>query len=394
MDNVHSCSTTTIPALVAALRVALPQLCSQVDKAQGRLKPVRVLIIDSLGSLFHSPDKTTTATLVERSKILSEIGQLLHSFASSNEAAVIIINQVTDIFQPLNDYPATPNPSGTDNATIGLIYRDQAVWFNRTPLEHGYPPREATLGLIWANIVNTRIMISRTRRRMRPNDEQRTSKRRKGIDGDSVVPKTVLAFSGYFDGLDEDMEGDIGNAIRKLSVIFSSHCGPRTMEFVVVKEGIRVIDTNSNQPSPPPVQNAKQNLREELAPIIDAVPVPSSTFVSARLTQVTVAPDEEKTVTEGALLCEEQGEIMQEEGKKEALDGEDYFDLFKDEDWGDFEEQWDAPEPDNQGMIASDPVEAGNHNEVVETSDVEENLLLGGMIRLSQEVLTLSSEKG
>jgi hypothetical protein len=383
-DNVHSCSTATTLALTTALKSALPQLCNQAKNPSRNLKPIRVLIIDSLGSLFHSPDKTTTATLVERSKSLSEIGQLLHHFASLQGAAVIVINQVTDIFQSQNAPSQLVSQSDEEPE---LVYKDQAVWFNRAPFHDSYPAREATLGLIWANQINMRIMLSRTRRRIRSSDQEvgvLLSKRRKGLDG--AITTAEPAFEVFQDDLDEAVE--IGTSIRKLSVVFSSVCAPRSLDFVVVKEGIQGVDLKPVFQDTPLIPNsARASNRDPRAlvhPAVAASP-PLPNFTSARLTQTIIVPPEEDMT---ALIVDQE--------PREAVKEED-FDNFDEEEWagyglalGDLEEQWDAPESDNPPAVLLDLTD---ENEILESSDVEENLLLEGMISLSQRALILEPAK-
>jgi hypothetical protein len=383
-DNVHSCSTTTTLALTTALKNALPQLCIQAKNPSRKLKPIRVLIIDSLGSLFHSPDKTTTATLVERSKFLSEIGELLHRFASSQGAAVIVINQVADVFQPQN---APSHLVSQSDEEPELIYKDQAVWFNRAPFHDSHPAREATLGLIWANQINMRIMLSRTRRRIRSSEQEVDvlSKRRKRLDGGGMTAE--VAFEAFQDDLDEAVE--IGTPIRKLSVVFSSVCAPRSLEFVVVKEGVQGADMKPVfQHTGLVPSSTKASNRDPPAPAYPAAAVspPFPNFTSARLTQAIIVPPEEDIVT-----------LIADQEPREAVREEEDFENFDEEEWagygmalGDLEEQWDAPEPDNPPPVLLDLTD---ENEILESSDVEENLLLEGMVSLSQRALVLEPAK-
>jgi hypothetical protein len=232
-----------------------------------------------------------------------------------------------------------------------------------------------------------RIMLSRTRRRIRSSEEEvdMLSKRRKGLDG--VGMTTELAFEAFQDELDGAVE--IGTLIRKLSVVFSSVCAPRALEFVVVKEGIHGVDMKpiipytTSVPSPP-----KASIRDPPAPVYPTVAPspPFSNFTSARLTQAIIVPPEEDMAT-----------FAVDEGPREAVKEEEDFDDFDEEEWagygmalGDLEEQWDAPEPDNPPPVLLDLTD---ENEILESSDVEENLLLEGMISLSQRALVLEPAK-
>ncbi|KIM31863.1 hypothetical protein M408DRAFT_327269 [Serendipita vermifera MAFF 305830] len=376
MDNIHNCSTPTVPALLSALKTALVQLFKHVEDSKGRLKPIRLLIIDSLGSLFHSLDRTTTTTLVERSKILGEISYLLHSTASSKNAAVIVLNQVSDVFH--NDsYFSTPS---NEEAAPELIYRDQSVWFNRpSPLAGLYPAREATLGLTWANQLNTRIMLSRTRRRQRPTEDESATlgfKRRKGPGESSIIHNPALLRDE-----DEQME-ETGRSIRNLSVIFSASCSPCTMDFVILREGIHVLEIRSqsaNKTRPPVsiVQDAPKPVATLSVPLTQG-------FISARLTQR--KNDDNDNDEDIPVITTTNGPDVEDNTTED-------FDAFDAEEWANYgvaleelEEQWDVlepePEPGNHSTsTAPSPGEGEEEDaEILESSDVEENFLLDNLL--------------
>jgi Rad51 len=375
-DNVHNCSTTSIPALLSALKVALVQLFKHVENSKGRLKPVRVLIIDSLGSLFHSLDKTTTTTLVERSKILNEFSHLIHGLAFSKQAAVIVINQVTDVFHT-ESYP-TPVPTpNNDHAPPELIYKDQSIWFNRPPPSAGlYPEREATMGLIWANQVNIRIMVSRTRRRLRSLedvDNHSSNKRRKGSGVPSTINEPAVSMT-----IEEQEEAEAGMLIRSLSVVFSAVSSPCTLEFVIVKEGIRVTDFRADISSKPlPLAQLQSPVVPRVSEETAAPSIPQSQgFISARLTQ----HNHDATVNTARDAIEG---VHDDEAKED-------FDTFDEEEWasygvalGDLEEQWDEPELEPGNHSGSEGDE--NEIQVLESSDVEENFLLDNMLENSTQ---------
>ncbi|KAG8813446.1 hypothetical protein FRC17_001578, partial [Serendipita sp. 399] len=246
-DNVHACSTSSVPALISVIKNALPQLCKQAALSKGRLKPIRVLVIDSLGSLFQSVGRTTTTTLVERAKSLNEISQLLHSLASVRNMAIIVINQVTDSFQPVDD--SYPHPTFDPDTHPSLIYKEQSVWFNRGPPTGSRSMQEATLGLIWANQLNVRLMLTRTKRRIRsaPSEDKPISNKRqktsKKMDAAQIAKLVAM-----WDALDED-EGeveDLGQLVRSLAVLFSGVSSPVVVDFVVEQQGIRGLEVRKS----------------------------------------------------------------------------------------------------------------------------------------------------
>lgn len=377
MDNVHNCSTTSVPALLSALKMALAQLFKQVESSKGRLKPIRVIVIDSLGSLFHSLDRTTTTTLVERSKILSEISYLIHGVASSKQAAVIVINQVSDVFH--GDSYSSPAPPSDPDQAPELNYKDQSIWFSRAPPLAGvYPPREATMGLAWANQVNTRIMVSRTRRRLRPSEGvsiNTSNKRRKG-PGDSSTDNGPIPQESRYEA-EGDEEAVTGTLIRNLSIVFSTVCSPSTMDFVILKEGIRVTEVraaNPNKPRPLP-QKEPELPKPFTAPLVPL----TQGFISARLTQ---------RAAEGPPIAHVVPIATEGDAKED-------FDTFDEEEWanygialGDLEEQWDAPEQEPGNHSTSNAPSPGDflgEDELLESSDVEENFLLDNILEDSTQ---------
>lgn len=360
-DNVHTCLTSTVPALISVLKHALSALIGQAEDSE-KLRPIRVLILDSLGTLFHSMDKTTTVTLVERSKVLGDIAYMLHDLASRRNMAIIIVNQASDVFSTPDD--VSPSHEQDTEAPPVLLYKDQSLHFNRMPL---VTTREAMLGLVWANQLNTRMMLSRTKRRMRlstKNGEATSNKRRKTTDADKSERFTRLAALWYLDEEEED-ELDTSVTIRKLAVVFSATSAPCVMDFIVQSEGVQVTEVNNA------IKATVTSVTREIAVQKDSspkdAPLPltpgSQGFISARLTQMQAPPRE----------------VSPEPQENDK--GEEEFDVFDEAEWasygealGDLEEQWDTSEPDNQSAIPSDP--EIDDDIVLESSDVEENLLL------------------
>ena len=358
-DNVHTCLTYTVPALISVLKHALSALIKQAESSKGKLRPIRVLILDSLGSLFHSMDKTTTTTLVERSRALGNIAYMLHDLASRRNMAIIVVNQAADVFNTPED--ASSGHQETSEAPPVLMYKDQSLWFNRIPL---VTSREAMLGLIWANQLNTRIMVTRTKRRMRTsttNGNGTSNKRRKTTDVEKSEQFARLAAAWYLDEEEDEAETEV--VIRKLAVVFSATSAPCVMDFIVVAEGVRVTEVNhTTTVTASSLPQAKAAARKDPSPKNTPVALPpgSQGFISARLTQVQPPP---------------------EDPPRDAAKEEEDFDVFDEAEWvtygevvGDLEEQWDTSESENQLAIPSDT--EIDDDAVLESSDVEENLLL------------------
>ena len=223
LEHVHTISTPTAPMLQHVLNDVLPSFIQQRASIPSG-KPVKLLVIDALAELFRSTDKTTTSTLVERAKHIAEISTLLHSLANVYHIAVLVLNEVADVFDRGQSF----------NETSDLIYSQQSRWFNTCDSVPGENKKEASLGLVWANQVNTRIMLSRTGRRRYFDDGEIQSKRQK-IEGQSTATSAVQ----------NDSQSIL---IRRLSIIFSSVSVPCSLDYVVTKKGISVLPVEGELP--------------------------------------------------------------------------------------------------------------------------------------------------
>jgi DNA repair protein RAD57 len=183
-------------------------------------RKIKLLVIDALGELFHSENKTTTSTLVERSKDILSISASLHELANQHKIAIVVLNEVIDVF----DHLERQCWEGKD-----LFYDYQSRWFN-TAKFFCDGKKQASLGLVWANQVNTRIILSRTGKRRHLNGED--------------LPKRLRLNNGNI-GQSTDRVVDQGNSqpdlIRRLSVIFSNVTSPVSLEYIVSEHGICVL---------------------------------------------------------------------------------------------------------------------------------------------------------
>jgi len=231
LDDINTIRTPTVDLLASVLRISLPQFI-EASSAPGR-RPVKLLVIDCIADLFLALEKTTTATLVERSRNLNELSSLLHSLASNHQIAVVIINRAQDIFDwsdgGVRDSGDTPNQ---------LVYRDQSRWFGSADSMHEERGKEAMLGLAWANQINARIMFTRTSRERRTEDirgaEERSSKRRRV----SLEHFTNVHSSSSPLGSGSSAVSTEKILVRRMTVIFSSVSPPCSVDFVVTPEGV------------------------------------------------------------------------------------------------------------------------------------------------------------
>ena len=213
---MQTVQTPTIPRLIYVLSTFLPQYIDNASK-NPTSKPLKLLVIDALAELFHSVGKTTTQTLVERSRQLSEISSHLHILAYKYRIAVLVLNEVIDVVNR-DELPASD----------AISYRDQSRLFGRPDSIPGEDRKEAALGLVWANQVNARIFLTRTGRR-RYLDESETSQKRSAVGS---VPTSQIAVTPV---------DDQPVLVRRLSVVFSSVAAPASCDYIVTAEGISVI---------------------------------------------------------------------------------------------------------------------------------------------------------
>jgi DNA repair protein RAD57 len=217
LSNVQTMLTPNIPLLLHVLSELLPKLI--VDHSHPPAKPIKLLVIDALAELFHSSDKTTTQTLVERSRNIYEISSLLHTIANQYRIAILILNEVGDAFDRANNADTSSE----------LIYNNQSRWFSRADSIPGESGKEASLGLVWANQVNVRIMLSRTGRRRYLDEARSVGNKLQKLDGSTTSGSCTEAAE------------ENATLIRRMSIIFSSVAPPVSLDYIVTVGGISVL---------------------------------------------------------------------------------------------------------------------------------------------------------
>jgi RecA/RadA recombinase len=287
LADIHTLATPTVPILIHVLSKILPPFINNRQN-DFHSKPVKILVIDALAELFHLNIKTTTSTLVERSRDISEISTLLHTLASTYQLAVVVLNEVVDAF----DQGREADGRGGD-----LVYSDQSRWFNQADSVPGENRKQASLGLVWANQVNARILLSRTGRRRYLGETQYQGGKHRNFQSrqNSVSSR------------DQPVDDDQATEVRRLSVIFSSISPPVSLDYTVTMEGISILDPRleiqrfaSSFQGPPPA--------EKLVAIPDLRPLHTTSQISPL--DVGVAEDGRKSLdptVEGSAE-DEQGE--------------------------------------------------------------------------------------
>lgn len=224
----------TSQILMRTLATTLPSLRADLSRKPDR-KPIRLIVIDSLPSLLQSNEKGPSNALYERSKTLWELSHAMHVIAARDNIAFVVINEVTDVFERAQVF-------GDGSESNDVLYRDQAPWFGSA---HSIPQesrKEALLGLVWANQINARVMLTRTNRRRYTDYIPSAPKRRRtedeGSNGQSGPSQKTTA------------ESEAPVVVRRLSVVFSSVSHPTSVDFIITNEGFCVVDEDiSNIPS-------------------------------------------------------------------------------------------------------------------------------------------------
>lgn len=202
--------------MVQALSDGFPLLVEDLVKEGS--KPVKLLILESITPIFQDDDaKKTSSALVDRSKGIYEVAALLHRIASEHNIAVVVINDVIDVFSP---------PVGQPQSHEGdLLYRDQSYWFGTASTVPGEDKKEAKHALVWANQINVRILLTRTERRIQVDQEEPPLKRR----------RVEAAASEHEEPLPRS---DDAIVLRRLSVVFSSISTPCSIDYIVTANGV------------------------------------------------------------------------------------------------------------------------------------------------------------
>ncbi|KDQ59487.1 hypothetical protein JAAARDRAFT_623123 [Jaapia argillacea MUCL 33604] len=230
LQGIHTLTTDTPLKLIKVLSETLSSFLETNSRTPDS-RPVKLVVIDALAELFHSATKTTTNSLVDRSKNISEISSLLHSLATKWQLAILVLNEVTDVFnrEPTN----SPSISGSAD----LVYYDQARWFNRADSVPGEDRKEANLGLVWANQVNARIMFSKTGRRRHLEEHEYPPKRQRtddtALQDSSRVPSSRVG-------------EDTSALIRRLSLLFSSISAPASLDYIITTAGLSTLPGDEN----------------------------------------------------------------------------------------------------------------------------------------------------
>ncbi|KAK4684955.1 DNA repair protein RAD57, partial [Tremellales sp. Uapishka_1] len=269
LDNVHTNRCLDVEGLDHALSYVLPAILSSQRKGKGKegesnlkgddvalnndktngKKPIRLLILDSITALLRGDDTMASSTqgLTTRSRHLSMISDKLKSLAVEYDIAIVVINQVSDVFfVPTSSTPTpTPPPSSsfslsgiyTNSPEPPMVYSTQSRWFSG---QSDALRKEATLGIVWANIINVRIMLSRTgRRRLLREDDLKNPKRiKRRIEGDPAVVEEEGEDARAL--LNDELRSE-PLLIRRMNLVFSPFSRAANLDYVITSSGIHSI---------------------------------------------------------------------------------------------------------------------------------------------------------
>lgn len=196
--------------------------------------------------------------------MLCVLADRLKYLAHKYNIAVVVVNQVSDVFgtAPLLDGPprtsrphspaltsdtgrASPIP---DNVQPTMTYKVQSQYFSGQTKSLA---KEASLGLVWANAVNVRIMLSRTGRR-RPLDAQdlsRRIKRPRTVDGryrqdvNEEEQRERKIANGHAPSIGETSVEPSWEAtlIRRMQLVFSPLARQDSLDYVILQSGIHSL---------------------------------------------------------------------------------------------------------------------------------------------------------
>ncbi|CAE6408664.1 unnamed protein product [Rhizoctonia solani] len=183
LDNIATQHAPDVDKLTVLLTALLPV---HATACRDRGYPLRLLIIDSITALFRDKQMNQPQMLYARSGSLNAVGALLHQIASTHELAVLVLNDVTDVF--------AVDSTGVDEYPE-LIYKEQSRWFARAGGVAGEERHEATLGMVWSNHLNSRMMLARTGRR-RHIEGSRVRMQGEGEDSEAVLIRRAFLLFG------------------------------------------------------------------------------------------------------------------------------------------------------------------------------------------------------
>ncbi|XP_071725383.1 DNA repair protein XRCC3 homolog [Rutidosis leptorrhynchoides] len=173
----------------------LLQLGSRLGKVKETRLNVKLIVIDSIAALFRSDFENNASDLKKRCSLFFRISSVLKSLAHQFGIAIVVTNQVGD----------SMGDDGVSGVRVGNLEGLYTSGRRVCP----------SLGLAWANCVNSRLFLSM-------NEEI------EGVNNGLVDGE----YSGYVNTRKR----------RELHVVFAPHLACSSCEFVITKDGVFGVD--------------------------------------------------------------------------------------------------------------------------------------------------------
>lgn len=156
LDHVHTIKARDVEALEMVLEFHIPALIERLSSSE---RPIKLIAIDSIAAPFRGDPTSlghSSTSFIARSKALSSISDKLKSLAYIHNVAVLVVNQVTDVFS--STQPCSPLAAQLHGLPQLLYAKYQSPNFSG---ERSGVKKAAALGYGWTNMINIRIMMSR-----------------------------------------------------------------------------------------------------------------------------------------------------------------------------------------------------------------------------------------
>lgn len=231
--------------------------------------PVRLIIVDSIAAPFRVAHGNDKNGFIQRSKDLGMIADKLKRLACTYNCAVVVVNQVSDVFDDFSsrvppEDTSTTSTSSSPRGGAGRLaheqYRLPALLYGRFQIQHfsgqsSRLPMTAALGYSWSNLINTRLMLSRTGRRKRAN------------------------------AVGNEDEQDV--LIRRMSLVFSPYAPRGEIDYVLASDGLRSIgELTLREVRPPDVDDEELEEEEDepdMALLAGLVPEPHDIAIAEQI---------------------------------------------------------------------------------------------------------------
>lgn len=156
LDNVHLNTAADFEVLEHITRYGVPALIESIKSPQ---LPIRLVIIDSLAAPMRA--EYEGQSFAKRAQDMAILVSSLKATAHTHRLAIVVVNQVTDVFNgAANGRPLLLEDCGSHDSRA---LPPEPIAEHQTALFSGQSARldkRAALGLSWANLVDTRLMLS------------------------------------------------------------------------------------------------------------------------------------------------------------------------------------------------------------------------------------------